>query len=179
MSVHAPVADDCTQCHDPHNSDAKFHLKAADEKTLCLTCHGDMDPAFKENILTAQFKHKPVEEGSCGECHNPHASDFGQLLRSDTKQICFECHQNLGKIITGSEYVHAPVESDGCNACHNVHGSGNLLFSMSISLKHSTTSTRTECINSATNATTQATSNQPRQTEQASATANRTCITCM
>ncbi|MGE4498229.1 MAG: cytochrome c3 family protein [Deferribacterales bacterium] len=125
VSVHAPVADDCTQCHDPHNSDTKFHLKAADEKALCLTCHGDMDPAFKENILTAQFKHQPVEDGSCGECHNPHASDFGQLLRSDTKQICFECHQDLGKVITGSEYVHAPVEFDGCNACHNVHGSGN------------------------------------------------------
>ena len=125
ISTHYPATEDCTLCHDPHNSDTKFHLKAENEKALCLTCHGDMDPDFKSNIENAKVKHQPVEEGSCGTCHNPHASDFGQLLRSDTKQICFDCHQEVGERITNSKYIHAPVEHDGCNACHNVHGADN------------------------------------------------------
>lgn len=124
-SVHPPTAENCTLCHDPHNSDAKFYLKAKDEKDLCLTCHGDMDPEFKDNILHAEYQHPPVQQGTCGECHNPHASDFGQLLRSETKQLCFQCHEAVGTTIKLSEYVHAPVESDGCNACHNVHGANN------------------------------------------------------
>ncbi|KAA0258916.1 cytochrome C [Deferribacter autotrophicus] len=122
--VHKPVKEGCTQCHDPHNSDTKFHLKAKSEKDLCMKCHGK-NKKFADVLNNSKYKHKPVDEGACGDCHNPHASDFGKLLVSDAKNVCFECHNDIGERVKNSKFVHGPVETDGCTACHSVHGSNN------------------------------------------------------
>ncbi|BAI80226.1 multiheme c-type cytochrome [Deferribacter desulfuricans SSM1] len=119
--VHQPVKDGCTKCHDPHNSDTKFHLRAKSEKELCLSCH-KKDKNLFHLINNAKYKHKPVSDGNCGDCHNPHSSDFGKLLLSDTKNICFDCHDDIGEKVKNSKYVHGPVKTDGCTACHDVHG---------------------------------------------------------
>ena len=121
--VHAPIKDGCTSCHAPHSSNAKFHLKSASEKELCVECHKETTPKLMNRIKNAEFQHKPVEDGNCGGCHNPHASEFGQLLRSDAKTVCFSCHSELGNRVNNAEYVHGPVATSGCSACHSPHGS--------------------------------------------------------
>lgn len=121
--VHEPVKEGCTSCHDPHGSEAKFHLNSKDEETLCFNCHAELSPEVVESIQSATYKHDPVQDGKCGDCHNPHASEYANLLRSDTKILCFECHQELGDKVLNAKFIHGPVSSSGCEACHNVHGS--------------------------------------------------------
>lgn len=122
--VHKPITEGCTKCHDPHNSDANFHLVAESQKELCMKCHG-LNKKFGDMVAKSTFKHKPVDEGNCGGCHNPHTSDFGKLLRSDEKNVCFECHGEIGQNVKTAKFVHGPVATDGCAACHGVHGSEN------------------------------------------------------
>jgi predicted CXXCH cytochrome family protein len=69
--------------------------------------------------------HKPVEDGDCSKCHTPHGSDYTALLQTAAQQICFSCHQKLGKAVAESKYRHGPVEENDCYACHTTHGSAN------------------------------------------------------
>lgn len=126
-SVHKPLksGDSCLACHDPHNSDAAFHLNAPTQPDLCFRCHEKQNPALVDMAKNAKYKHRPVADGNCGSCHNPHDSKFGKLLRSDEKVVCFECHKGIGENVSSKTFKHGPVTSDGCGACHEVHGSNN------------------------------------------------------
>jgi predicted CXXCH cytochrome family protein len=39
---HAPAAEDCTMCHDPHGA-ASFNLLDTSQPALCLACHTSPD----------------------------------------------------------------------------------------------------------------------------------------
>ncbi|MDW7774427.1 MAG: cytochrome c3 family protein [Desulfobulbaceae bacterium] len=118
--VHAPVAEGCTVCHDPHQSDKRFQLKGKENgksvSALCFNCHD-------ETIFTKQFQHGPVGAGDCIACHNPHAADVEQLLigpKADG-QICFQCHADRKDSFNLKE-IHDPVKED-CGLCHDPHSS--------------------------------------------------------
>ncbi|OGU14687.1 MAG: cytochrome C [Geobacteraceae bacterium GWC2_53_11] len=110
--VHPPVAaGDCLDCHDPHQSDSKFQLKAAGAE-LCYTCH-------EKSKLDRVVPHKPIAEGKCLSCHDPHQSDQKYMLKAEGANLCMICHDKSQ--FTGKT-VHAPVADGDCSACHAPHG---------------------------------------------------------
>ncbi len=87
---HAPVAEDCTICHDPHGTVANNLLKQ-NEPFLCLSCHqmhfhtqlpgyvGD----FTSPVNTDRSGHSKIDSmksaflTKCTQCHKPvHGSDL-------------------------------------------------------------------------------------------------------
>lgn len=113
--VHPPVAaGDCLGCHDPHQSDSKFQLKAAGAE-LCFMCHD-------KSALERKYPHKPIAEGKCLGCHDPHQSDQKNLLKAEGQQLCMTCHS---KTEFSGVSVHAPVAAGDCVACHAPHGTQN------------------------------------------------------
>ena len=85
-TVHSPVEDDCTICHDPHHSDNKFLLTEKRLTDICFICHED-------DMTTQKYVHGPVAGGDCIVCHNPHASQNEFLLTEDRLSLCFSCHE--------------------------------------------------------------------------------------
>jgi predicted CXXCH cytochrome family protein len=116
--VHGPVAaEECTPCHDPHQSEHKFQLKRAGAD-LCFSCHS-RDMIAKQNV------HGPVKGGNCGACHVPHGSRNKFLLAKERPGLCTDCHAKIGDLIKNSKNVHGPVQEGDCNACHDAHASDN------------------------------------------------------
>lgn len=119
--VHQPVEDDCGKCHDPHSSPNRFQLvKPAGQ--LCNSCHENLSPKVYNDIKTAQFKHKPVDEGRCADCHRVHSSNYPPLLKNSLEKLCLSCHVELGDQITESKFKHGPVQTGDCTGCHKTHG---------------------------------------------------------
>ncbi|MBI5235708.1 MAG: hypothetical protein HY886_05615 [Deltaproteobacteria bacterium] len=98
------------------SSDAAETVK--NTKGLCLECH-----AKAKDILNKAVTHKPVRDGKCTACHNPHASKHSGLLPETGGRICFNCH-DVSKGFS-SRVVHSPVREGKCLACHDVHSSAN------------------------------------------------------
>ena len=146
----------CGTCHLAHfSSDSALLIKS--EKELCLACHGNNSPLesyspknIEQEISNKEYLHSPISEGNCSPCHDPHGSQFDNLLIDrypssfyapyDPKSynLCFTCHDRelLTSKITedgtlfrnGSNnlhYVHVSIEKKGrtCNACHDAHAS--------------------------------------------------------
>ena len=73
-------------------------------------------------------------ERECLNCHDPHGSDFARVLVSDTKTLCFECHDreielpdgkklaDIKAVLASGKSLHGPVAQDNCGACHMIHG---------------------------------------------------------
>lgn len=121
-NVHAPVEEDCSQCHDPHSSEAAFQLLEPGGK-LCASCHEDMHPEVYEAKNNAVYKHEPVAQDRCTDCHSPHTSNYAPLLRDRMDTMCFKCHDELGDEVVASKSKHGPVQTGDCAECHSVHGS--------------------------------------------------------
>ncbi len=120
--VHAPVEDNCNKCHEPHSSDTRFQLIKPGGQ-LCATCHIKLSPKVYNEIKTAKFKHRPVDEGKCEECHRVHSSNYKPLLKNSLEKLCLTCHTDLGDEIIESKFKHGPVQTGDCTACHKTHGS--------------------------------------------------------
>jgi len=118
-AVHDPVAaGNCFGCHrqvsgEDHPKIKKaIQLQAKDEK-LCLMCH--------ESKASKRHIHKPVAEGRCNACHDPHGSDVRGQLKAAGKALCLLCHPNA----FDSPVNHKPVADGDCVACHDPHQSDN------------------------------------------------------
>lgn len=126
-----PPTDECSVCHisngkeHPATSGKEFNLtkKVPD---LCSDCH-DINLKSKHN-------HTPYKNGECLSCHNPHASDFNKLVKSNDKDLCITCHNkpmqlpdrqipNIEQKLLAKN-VHPPVQN-GCIDCHLPHASNN------------------------------------------------------
>jgi predicted CXXCH cytochrome family protein len=115
-NVHTPVIEgQCVGCHDPHQSDFRFTLKAQAAE-LCLTCHAQ--DAFSRPVV-----HGPVDGGDCNVCHDPHASDHPQQLIADPQDLCFVCHEEQNGMLD-LRHVHAPV-GEACTRCHDPHSNAS------------------------------------------------------
>ena len=91
-------------------------LKPGAEGELCLTCH----EAFQEKMKLRHI-HAPIAEGQCSECHNPHASNHGDLLSAEPDRICITCHDDL--LPDGVKSIHEVVAQGSCTDCHDPHAS--------------------------------------------------------
>ncbi len=121
--VHKPVKEDCGKCHDPHSSDHKMQLHKP-QNILCKECHEKESPRLYKDIAVAKFKHQPVDEGRCADCHRAHSSNYQPLLGDTMEKLCYKCHEELGDEVAESKYRHGPVKTGDCTACHSkIHGS--------------------------------------------------------
>lgn len=121
-SVHAALALGCQTCHT--TAEGKKHPEQKDSiiliqplPSLCYECHE-----------ASQFKgssvHAPVKNGMCTACHDPHQSNYLNLLLKQSPVLCYTCHE---KVKFEGKYGHTPVGM--CTFCHNPHASnyGNIL----------------------------------------------------
>jgi len=130
----------CIACHDPHSSDDKGLLRTFQhdpfESGNCSTCHQNLDQggsfAQTQPIQEMCLKcHRGVgsytqnsnthildSEGSCTECHNPHASNAASLLNAKQGPMCLRCHFN-DKEDKSAWLTHSDVD---CTECHAAHG---------------------------------------------------------
>jgi predicted CXXCH cytochrome family protein len=124
--VHGPTATSCIACHEangekhPQDGVAGFALFAEDAE-LCYSCHTESREEFD-----VRYKHKPIKDNQCLECHDVHSSDNAQfLVNNDTPSLCFTCHDDYQKNIETATTVHtASIEGeDSCLKCHNPHAS--------------------------------------------------------
>jgi len=99
---------------EPAAQDARFKLKAGATGKACLECHVE----FQDKVRRP-FVHTPVRSGNCTGCHDPHASDHGQLLEADPDRVCARCHSKL--VPEQATSVHAPVAAGRCVDCHDPH----------------------------------------------------------
>lgn len=114
--LHLPFEDgDCLDCHSPHSSSAKFLLTENSIKETCNQCH-DI-PTGNKSL------HKPAADGNCTYCHSPHQSDKAKLLKKETNELCYSCHNEMD-VDLNNYTVHSPFEDD-CTECHNPHDSEN------------------------------------------------------
>lgn len=109
-TLHPPVEDDCTNCHD-FPADSPDGL-LSDGNELCLECHDDPASGVK-------FSHGALEEG-CTACHDPHVWERGLVTRKALPVLCYECHDR-----ESGKHVHDPVQGGECDSCHDPHGADN------------------------------------------------------
>lgn len=113
-NVHPPVADNlCIYCHNPHASQHDYMLSKKPVE-LCLDCHPSL---AKEPHVLAKRGHpigldqkkikrskkspkkntkKKEKEFYCGNCHDPHSSNWKNLFKFEANSIfelCIHCHQ--------------------------------------------------------------------------------------
>ncbi len=97
------------------------------DKCVSAACH--------PNYGKAKYIHGPIGAGVCTPCHRPHkdynpdkhnAGSFTMAAKG--KELCFICHENLKKSMTG-KFIHGPVAMGDCIACHDPHQS-DAKFSM-------------------------------------------------
>ena len=154
--------DACLNCHTAHGGDLA-KLMRNDQLTVCMKCHnnpidrGQGKPtvaAVAEVLDPGMDKHGPINQGSCGGCHNVHGSDAAHLLAKaypepfyqpfalDKYDLCFSCHDKqlvltqrttgLTKFRNGERnlhFLHVNKSDRGrnCRACHDAHASPNPL----------------------------------------------------
>ncbi|HDZ20992.1 hypothetical protein LCGC14_0254190 [marine sediment metagenome] len=116
--VHEPVAQgQCLDCHDPHGADNVEMLREDNVGKMCSSCHDDVTRGRR-------YTHGPVATGSCAACHRSHTSPYPNLLSTTGRQLCIDCHQDMGRQIDTVRYVHEPVKGD-CLQCHETHASNH------------------------------------------------------
>lgn len=81
----------------------------------CIICH----PA-----KFYKTSHPPYAQIQCLSCHTKHKDngDGPSELIAKPPQLCFQCHQNIGKL-TDKPYAHVPFKKGKCLTCHKPHGS--------------------------------------------------------
>jgi DmsE family decaheme c-type cytochrome len=110
----------CVTCHSVHNpASPRAQLKAADERSLCITCHRT------QVLKVSRVSHMPVPEGRmmCSSCHNPHGSTNVRLLKIGNwvNESCVSCHvEKRGPFL----FEHA-AGRESCVTCHDPHGSSS------------------------------------------------------
>jgi len=139
----------CLNCHESHFSEHKKLLKAPAGQ-LCLDCHQNslskkdgskIDRVEKLPPLNGS-SHKPVFEGECQACHDPHGSVKTAFLKheytNDDFALCMSCHKSAlasepetldatgfrnGKKNLHHLHLNNRIKIEGCRTCHEVHSS--------------------------------------------------------
>ncbi len=94
----------CVTCHDPHATANKWVLVKS-SRSLCLSCHGkdgrlehhnhpyDVKPRHR---LERSLRLADNGELECLTCHRAHGSQSKALLRSESANVCLDCHPEHG-----------------------------------------------------------------------------------
>jgi predicted CXXCH cytochrome family protein len=122
--VHGPLlsGDGCLTCHRPHASSGKGLLSGPIGK-VCGKCHADTARRHERS----ETKHKPVQDGDCSACHDPHASATSFLVKkASIFEMCAECHDwqkhsthPIGEKVKDPRNPNVTMQ---CLSCHRSHG---------------------------------------------------------
>ncbi len=82
---------------------------------VCFQCH-------QQSLFQGKVVHKPVADGQCSACHNPHVARFKGLLRLAEGPLCYSCHPKQA-VSFKQGFIHEPVRRGNCTACHDPHAS--------------------------------------------------------
>jgi DmsE family decaheme c-type cytochrome len=115
----------CSDCHNVHDGNNDFLLKAENVNDTCYTCHAGKRGPFL-------WEHAPVTD-SCTLCHRPHGSNHPALLTKRPPLLCQQCHSTAdhpGEAYTSEDMDDSPANrfllARGCMNCHSqVHGSNH------------------------------------------------------
>jgi predicted CXXCH cytochrome family protein len=100
---------------------------------LCGSCHQEQAidlntiPSVKQlqakapRVGKGKYVHKPLKEGRCIDCHNPHGSDYKFLLPA--AKVGESCRGKCHELNLNVKSPHKPVADGECNLCHDSHGS--------------------------------------------------------
>jgi len=124
--VHAPAAQDCLKCHDPHTS-ANEHLllktaSGGKAENLCLGCH---EQGVK--VPDKGSRHAALDMG-CDSCHVTHKvgeigkQEFDYHLTKAVPELCLGCHDTKeAKLVAAHQ--GQPFAGATCTSCHDPHDS--------------------------------------------------------
>ncbi|MBI2959158.1 MAG: DmsE family decaheme c-type cytochrome, partial [Betaproteobacteria bacterium] len=117
----------CSECHNPHGSNAVAMLAKPTVNQTCYTCHAEKRGPFL-------WEHAPVAE-DCTLCHTPHGSVRASLLIKNPPLLCQQCHTSVGHRSVPRTAAGLPGGSAGasgfllagaCTNCHSqIHGSNH------------------------------------------------------
>jgi len=108
--IHSPVQESaCDSCHTKNEKEIKI---AKNDSSLCLTCHSEFEEGLKYKSVHSPFK------SQCISCHNPHLSDFKNLLIKRAEQLCSDCHKEEAKLAESHFYQ---LIGQKCLQCHSPH----------------------------------------------------------
>jgi predicted CXXCH cytochrome family protein len=79
-------------------------------------CHDEK----AKQIESAKVQH-PGAAGDCTDCHNPHASKYIGLPKTNPVDICLGCHTDIAELAKKPVH-HQPAFVQGCGTCHEPHG---------------------------------------------------------
>lgn len=68
--------------------------------------------------------HRPVAEGRCADCHEPHGGAHAGLLAEPGGDLCATCHAGV-ETWRSRKVQHPPFARGRCATCHEPHGSTN------------------------------------------------------
>jgi len=109
---------ECTDCHNPHGTQAENLISANSVNDKCYECHQEM----KAPVL---WEHSAVKE-SCLNCHNPHGSNHEMMLTAKQPRLCQQCHEQGRHQTIAGETGGFFVTNRGCSNCHaQIHGSNH------------------------------------------------------
>ncbi|MDH5639183.1 MAG: DmsE family decaheme c-type cytochrome [Nitrospinota bacterium] len=126
---HMPVREGkmtCVDCHAAHGGKGPANLIQGSVNENCYSCHAE-----KRGPLL--WEHPPVRE-NCGNCHDPHGSNYESMLKLKQPYLCQTCHNanyHPSTLYTGSGLPMNAVAAKqqiyrGCANCHpQVHGSNH------------------------------------------------------
>jgi DmsE family decaheme c-type cytochrome len=118
----------CSECHNPHGSNATAMLVKPTVNQTCYTCHAEKRGPFL-------WEHAPVAE-QCTLCHSPHGTARPSLLTKTPPLLCQQCHTvanghanvafTAGGLPGGGAGGSAFLLAGSCTNCHSqVHGSNH------------------------------------------------------
>ena len=112
--IHGPVnVNACDACHKEADASRHTFEMARPSQQLCTFCH--------QRPPEETYVHKPVAEGQCTQCHNPHGGQDRFMLKGGAGAAsCAQCHKD---VTGGLANVHGPVAAGACTACHRPHSS--------------------------------------------------------
>ncbi len=132
--VHQPVElGVCKFCHKFVNPKEHTFKLFRTGMELCGSCHEEhtedleqipsMDQLKEKapQVAKGKYLHKPLEEGQCIDCHNPHSSDYKFLLSA--AKVGESCRGECHELSENVKNLHKPVADGECNLCHNSHSS--------------------------------------------------------
>lgn len=111
----------CRICH-VASSNNPVALVKKNIHEICYECH--------KTKYNKAFDHKPVKNGECTKCHDPHQSDTPRMLKgASVNELCLKCHdrknaaQGATKFIDmNARFKHKAAEKS-CLECHDPHTS--------------------------------------------------------
>ena len=115
----------CSDCHSSHGNTGDAMMTRLTVNDTCYECHAEMRGPFL-------WEHAPVPE-DCGNCHNPHGSNYAGMLSMRPPTLCQTCHSQAGHPSLPQDERGLPENTpsqyllgQSCLNCHDqVHGSNH------------------------------------------------------